>query len=128
MLEVAFLTLSPWWLGIEIRIGAAVHHMSHALAKAAADLLKHGSAATVLDDVVQEGGDGKIFIASSFEHQTGDAQQMRNVGDGGALASLARVLADREEQGSLKTWAKFQCRRFLGFHWYRMFSKTMTRR
>jgi hypothetical protein len=46
----------------------------YALAKAAADFLKHGSAATVFDDVVQERGDGKIFITSGFEHQAGNAQ------------------------------------------------------
>src|SRR5208283_2382645 len=118
MLEVIFLTLPPWRFGSEIRIRAAIDHMGHALAKAAADFLEHGSAAAVLDNVVQEGSDGEIFITSGFEHQGRDAQEMRHVGDGFALAALAGVLAGSEQQGALKAWAKFRRRRFVRFHRY----------
>ena len=72
MPDVVFFALPPGRFGIEIGIGATVNHVSYALTKAPADFLKHGRAATVLNHVVQEGGDGKIFIASGFEHQASD--------------------------------------------------------
>jgi hypothetical protein len=58
MRDVIFFALQPRWFGIEIGIGAAVYHMSDVPSKTAADFLKHGRAATVLNYVVQEGGDG----------------------------------------------------------------------
>ena len=73
MLEIVFLALPPRWLGIEISIGAAVDHVSYALAEAAADFSKDRDAATIFDNVVQERGDGKIFITSCFEHEAGNA-------------------------------------------------------
>jgi hypothetical protein len=73
MLEIVFFALPPWRLGIEVGIGATFYNMSDAVAEAAANFLEHRRAAAVFDDIVQEGGDGKIFIASGFEHQTGHA-------------------------------------------------------
>jgi hypothetical protein len=36
-----------------------------------ADFGEHGLSAAVFDDVVKEGGDGLVFIASGFEDQGG---------------------------------------------------------
>jgi len=79
MLQVIFFALPPWRLGIEIGVSATFYYMSDALAEAAANFFKHRRATTILNNVMQESGDGQIFIASRFEHQTGNAQQMRNV-------------------------------------------------
>jgi hypothetical protein len=73
MLEIVFFALPPWRLRIEVGIGATFYNMSDAVAEAAANFLEHGRAAAVFDDIVQEGGDGKSFIASGFKHQAGDA-------------------------------------------------------
>src|SRR5580693_6186989 len=62
MRDVVFFALPPGRFGIDIGIGAAVDHVSDALAKTTTDFLQHGRAATVLDNVVQKRGDGKIFI------------------------------------------------------------------
>src|SRR5580693_2038525 len=82
MRDVVFLALPPGRFGFEIGIGAA------------------------LDHVVQESGNGKVFIASGFEHQASYTQEMCNVGDGCALAVLTGVFAGREKQRPFKTGAK----------------------
>ena len=86
---------------------AGIHRLlTHrdALAKATADFLQHGCAAAILHHVVQQGGDGEIFIASGFEHERGDTHQMCDVRDGGGLARLAGVLICSELERSLETW------------------------
>jgi hypothetical protein len=50
--------------------------MCHAPAETATDLVEHGNAPAVFRDVVEKRCDGKIFIASRFEYQTGNAQQV----------------------------------------------------
>ena len=107
MPDVVFFALPPGRFGIEIGIGAAVHDVSDAVAEAATNFLQHGGAATVFYDVVQERGDGKVFIASGFEHQARDTQEMCNVGYGRAFAVLAGVFAGGKQQGSFKAWAKW---------------------
>ena len=116
MLEVVFFAITPGWFGIEIGVSAPVNYLRDAFAKAASDFLQHGRPATILDNVVQEGGDGKIFIASGFEHKAGDTQEMRNVGDGRAFAVLAGVFARGKEQRLLEAASKWDDCWALRFH------------
>lgn len=97
MLQIIFFALPPGRLGIEIGVSASLDYMGDALPEAAANFLKHRRAATIFDNIVQECGDGQIFIASGFEHQAGHAQQMRDVRNSRGLASLSGMLAGSEE-------------------------------
>ena len=47
--------------------------------------------AAILDDVVQEAGDGLVLAAAVLDDQGGDAQQVGDVGNSGALAQLGGV-------------------------------------
>ena len=88
--------LAPGRLGIGIGIGATVHHFGDALPKAAADFFQHGRSAAILNDIVQERGDREIFVAARFKHQGRDSHQVRDVGNGRCLASLAGMLLGGE--------------------------------
>ena len=44
--------------------------------------------AAVLDDIVQEAGDGLVFVAAVLEHQARDRQQVIQVGDPGPFPHL----------------------------------------
>ena len=85
---------------VSVGIGAAVDYVGDALAKAAADFFQHGSASAVFDDVVQERGDGEIFVAPGFEHKRGDAHQMGDVWDRRCFARLAGMHFCCEEKRS----------------------------
>ena len=116
MRDVCFLAFEPRRFGFKIGICAAVHYVSDATAEAAADFAKHGRATAVLDDVVQERSDGKVFIASRFEHKVGNTQQMRNVRDGCSLAVLARMFLCRKNKCPFKAWAQSCDSLPFGFH------------
>ena len=65
---------------------------------------------------MQEGGNGKVFISSGFEHQAGDTKQMRNVRDGCALAVLECVFAGGKQECPFKTRTKRDDRLAFAFH------------
>lgn len=53
----------------------------------------------VLDRVVEQSRDGLVFVASVFEHERRDCEQVREVGDLGALSKLAGVQGSCERHG-----------------------------
>ena len=67
-----------------------------------ADALEHRRPAAVLDGVVEQRADRLGLAAAHLEHERGDGQQVRDVGDLGALAQLAAVVLGREQQGAIE--------------------------
>src|SRR6266567_6324733 len=96
MSNIFFFALAPWRLGIDVRIGAALDNVGHAISKPAADFLQHWRSAAVLNHIVQQRGNGTIFVAASLEHQGRDSHQVRNIGNSRCLPSLPRVLFSGE--------------------------------
>jgi hypothetical protein len=76
------------------------------VAKTLADFGKHGMTPAVFNDVVEEGGDGLVFIASGLEDKSRDGHEMRDVRDRGFLARLMRVLFGGEEEGFVEAWTE----------------------
>ena len=72
------------------------------VAELGADALEHRLAAAVLDGVVQQRADRLGLAAAHLEHERGDAQQVRDVRDLGALAQLAAVVLGREREGAIE--------------------------
>lgn len=57
-------------------IGAIGDNRSYAITKAGADCFKLWQAAQILNGIVQEGGNRLILIATIFEGDSGDSQQV----------------------------------------------------
>lgn len=77
-------------LGLGGAVRAVLHDGGHGLAELGADG-RFVSGAAVLEHVVQQAGDGLVLVAAVLQHDAGDAQQVVEVGDGGALAELGGV-------------------------------------
>ena len=98
--EVVALALDPVALLGTLVDGVAVgeHDRGDLGAEPLLDLGQRRRPATVLDDVVQQTADRLVLVALHLEHERRDREQVRGVGDGGALAQLARVVARRVVQ------------------------------
>ena len=106
--DVGALALVPGRLGFGVAVGVGVDDPCGVLAELEADAFEHRRAAAVLDGVVQERADRLGLAAAHLEHERGHAEEVRDVGDRGALAQLAPVVIGREEQraieGVTKQW------------------------
>ena len=63
--------------------------LGHHSAEVGIDLFARHSA--VLDDIVQQSGNGLVDRAAVLEHEAGDVQQVTHIGNGRALARLAAM-------------------------------------
>ena len=70
------------------------HDRRDPIAELLADPRERRLAALVLGAVVQQRGDRLVFVAAVLEHETGDREQVRDVGHAAALAGLAARAAD----------------------------------
>src|SRR5450432_1911193 len=119
MPNVLLFTLAPGRFGSRVSVGTCFDYISNAFAKTATDFFEHGCATAVFDDIVQQRRDGEVFVASGFEYQGRDAQQVGDVRSAGAFADLAGVLAGGEEQGLLETAGEGRGRFSLACHlWF----------
>src|SRR5690606_32492616 len=71
-------------------VGAGDDDVDHGLVEQRADHAFVGRAA-VFDGVVEQAGDGLVFVAAVFDHQRRDAEHVAQVRDQRALAHLAGV-------------------------------------
>src|SRR5437868_879533 len=92
VLNVVFLALAPRWLRIAVAIRTALDYMGHTIAKAKAHFLKHGLAAAILDNVMQQGGNSEVFITPSFKNQGADTYQVSDIRYAGLFTGLCTVL------------------------------------
>ncbi len=98
MRQVVVFTLAPGRLGCFIRVSAAIHNTRHALPKPAAHLLQGLLASLILCSVVQQGRDRLILIASVFQYQRANSQQVRDIRCQVTFASLLVVQLERVKQ------------------------------
>jgi hypothetical protein len=89
--NVLLFTFAPGGLGVDFGVGASLNDVSHSVPEAAADVFDPASAPGVFTGVMQERANGLILVTTMLQCDTGDAQQVSNVGNGGALALLAGV-------------------------------------
>jgi hypothetical protein len=109
--EVVELALLPWRLGNRVGVGAAFDDASDAIAEAVAELGEHRFAPAVFDNVVKQGRDGLIFIASGFEDERGDGHEVGDVGDARFLAGLGGMLFGGEEKRFVEAGSEMWSRR-----------------
>jgi hypothetical protein len=110
-IQVVELALLPRWLGNAVSVGTALHDTSNAVTETLADFGEHGLAATVFDDIVEECGDGLVFVTTGLEDEGSNGHQVRDVGDPGFLASLGGVLFRSEEKGLVEAGTEFGAER-----------------
>src|SRR6478672_2826802 len=84
--------------GLRAVVGAAIHSPGYRFAEALGDFRAGGKTAGILDGVVEQGGDGLGLGPAELEHGRADGQQVRDVGNVGALAGLAGMELDRETE------------------------------
>ncbi len=89
-----------------IRIRTAVDDSSNAVAEAAPNFGAGGRAALVFDGVVKQRRDSFVFVASVFDDEPGDREQVRNVGHTGALAPLLLMELRGKDQGLFKSFGQ----------------------
>jgi hypothetical protein len=95
--QVATLALDPRRLRVLVdRVRAALDDRGDPLAEAIADPVEHRPPAPVLDRVVKHRRNRLVLIAPLLEHQARDDEQMREVGNLGALAELTAVNFERQ--------------------------------
>jgi hypothetical protein len=104
--EKVELALFPGRLGDRVCVGAPLHYRGDTITEARANFFEHRMAATIFDDIVQQAGDGLVFVASSLEDQRGHRHQVRNVRHTRALAGLASVLFGGKIECFAETWAE----------------------
>jgi hypothetical protein len=99
VLEVRLLARAPGGLRRDVGVRARCHDVGDDGAEAAADGSEGLRAALVLDRVVEEGGDGLVFVAAVLEDEGGDGQEVGDVRGGGALAQLPGVQLGGVDEG-----------------------------
>lgn len=91
MPQIIFFALAPGRLGVGKGVAAALDDARDAAAELVADLGETRAASLVFDRVVEEGGDGGVLVTTVFKDDGSDAQEVPDVGTGGAFARLAGV-------------------------------------
>jgi hypothetical protein len=97
--EVVEFALLPRRLGLGIGVGAAFDDAGDAITETLADLGEHRVTAAVFDDVVEESGNGLVFIAPGFEDERRHGHEMGNVRYAGFFAGLGGVLFGGKDEG-----------------------------
>ncbi len=93
MLDVAAFAGEPGGFGSLMGIGAGLDDAGDARAEFIADGGEGGQAALVLDGIVEQSGDGHILVAAIAEDESGDTEEMADVGAGSVFAGLMLVKA-----------------------------------
>ena len=92
---------------------SSLDDLSNARAETGFELGQASSLALVFEAVVQERGDGIVFGTAVFEHEGGNGEEVRDVGNVAALAHLIvvkavriheRVIKLNAEPGGLRHW------------------------
>jgi hypothetical protein len=98
--DVAFLALPERRLRLGPGVGATVDDVEDRRAEAPADLGpdRLGVTLRILDGVVQQGTDRLVLVRPVFEGDARHAQDVRDIGDGRALADIAPVQAGCEHE------------------------------
>jgi hypothetical protein len=102
MPDIVLLSPAPRWFWVQAGISTTFNHMRYPFTEAATHFLEHGSASAVFDDIVQQGGDCQVLVASGFEYQPGHSQKVGDVGCRGALAKLPGMLTMGKQQRLFK--------------------------
>ena len=97
--DVGLLALAPRRLRRRVAVGAAVDDGRHRGSEAAEDFGPRRRAALVFDRVVQQRGDGRVFVGAVLQHNGRRRQQVRDVRRTGQLASLLGVQRGGEGEG-----------------------------
>ncbi len=90
--DILLLAFAPRGLGVLVGVGARVHDVRDHVAELLPDVIEPRAASLILGRVVQERAD-HFFLAlgAVLQDERCDAEQVRQVGDAGALARLVRV-------------------------------------
>ena len=91
--DIVALAIKPGRFWLRISIGAAIYYVSHTLAKFLPDFAQPRQASLILDSIVEQCGDGHVFITAIFNNDGGNSQQVPNVRPLGALTNLTGVNA-----------------------------------
>jgi hypothetical protein len=89
--DVGLFARAPRRLGEGASVGAAVDDRGDVLTKAASNLLTRRGPTLIFHRVVEQCRDGFVLVPAVFEDEPGHAEQVRDVGDGRALAVLPGV-------------------------------------
>lgn len=71
--------------------GTGIDELGDTIAELLVNLDAGGGPTLVFDRVMEEGGDGAVFVATVFKDEGGDAEEVADVGDGAAFAKLVGV-------------------------------------
>jgi hypothetical protein len=86
----------------DYRIRAGDHDGLDPVTEPLPDLLARCVTPLVLRGVMQEGSDSLVFVATVLQHEAGYGQQVRDVRDVGALATLLTMQVGGEGQGLIE--------------------------
>ncbi len=103
MPEVTLLALPPGRFWLFVRVGAPIHDSRHPIAKFVAYLFQDRRPAAVFHYIMQESRNSLILVPASLQHQSRDAQDMRNIWNIAAFAHLPAVLLRGIHESILKS-------------------------
>ena len=105
--DVGLLALSPGRFRLDPAVGTILDDLRNGIAVQMADQVQRRPAAAVLRRIVQQSADRRILVATVFQHDPAHGEEVRHIGNGGALAYLRPVQARREGKRLVEAEAEF---------------------
>src|SRR5689334_15001563 len=102
MFQVAFFSFQPWRLRRLIGIRAAIDDLGNVASKSFLDLDQARRTATILDNIMEQRGNGFCFVRAKLKCDRGYSENMRDVRDARLFSSLITVLLICIDQRLLK--------------------------
>src|SRR5229473_4548572 len=98
MPQVVFLACPPGRLRIEIGVSASLNDVCSTFPESPPDFFQHRRSSAVFDDIVEQSGDGEVFVASRFQHQRRHAHQVRYIWNRRGFAPLSSMHLGGEQE------------------------------
>jgi hypothetical protein len=95
--EIALLAVASGGLRFFLGVAARLYYPGDSAPEGNLELARGGR--SVFENIMKEAGDRKLFVSTTFEHERGDTEEVRHIGDLGSFAHLIPVRPNGEVEG-----------------------------